>query len=408
VKRFQVGEWLKSSLLAVPALFVLGAVGLSALTLSLADHVPTPSFASVLFRGGSETAQTILSTIASSTVTLTGLVFSVTMLVLQLTSSRYSPRVLRTFLQDRTSKVTLGVFVGTFTYCMAVLRTINTQSDAQPGLATSVAMLLALATVAVFVNYINHIARRIRVSSIIESVARETDQVIENRFPEDGPDGPVGVEPDLPDGAVIHSRDKGVLLVVDVPALVECARRAGCQLDLLVRPGEFVPRGGPLFVVRPPAVAHDLLEDVEHHVTLGSERSMEGDPAYGFRQLVDIAEVSLSPAVNDPTTATQALDAVHDLLRRLARRPFPSGHHHDEDGTLRVRVPQTSWDAFLDLAVDEPLVYGAGSVQVTSKLRRMLEDLACAALPERRPAVRRKLVQLERASRSLPGGDDRA
>ncbi|MBW3612164.1 MAG: DUF2254 domain-containing protein, partial [Actinobacteria bacterium] len=106
MNRFRVSEWLKGSLLAIPALFVLGAVGLSALTLAVAEHLRAPSFASVLFRGSSTTAQAILSTIAASTVTLTGLVFSVTMLVLQLTSSRYSPRVLRSFLRDRTSKIT--------------------------------------------------------------------------------------------------------------------------------------------------------------------------------------------------------------------------------------------------------------------------------------------------------------
>ncbi len=404
MNRFRFSEWMRGSLLAIPALFVLGAVGLSALTLFVGQRVGTPSFASVLFRGGSETAQTVLSTIAASTITLTGLVFSVTMLVLQLTSSRYSPRVLRTFLRDRTSKVTLGVFVGTFTYCLAVLRTIDTDSDTQPGLATSVAVLLALATVAAFVQYINHIARRIRVSSIIESVATDTDAAIEVHFPEAGPDDPAGPPDEEAAGAVVPSKNKGVLLVVDVAKLIACARREECQVDVLVRAGEFVPRGAPLFQVRPAGAAERVGKSLERHVALGSERTMEGDPAYGFRQLVDIAELSLSPAVNDPTTAVQALDAIHDLLRRLAGLPFPTGRHLDQDGRLRVRVPEMTWDDYLDLAVDEILLYGRGSVQVTGKLRSMLQDLAAATSPERRQAVRRKSVQLARADDvPLPG-----
>lgn len=403
MNRFRVSEWLKGSLLAIPALFVLGAVGLSAFTLAAAEHLGTPSFASVLFRGGSRTAQTILSTIAASTVTLTGLVFSITMLVLQLTSSRYSPRVLRTFLRDRTSKITLGVFVGTFTYCLAVLRTIDTDSDAQPGLATSVAVLLALATVAAFVQYINHIARRITVSSIIESVAKETDAAIEVHFPGTPPVHPAAPEEE-PAGEIVPSRNKGVLLVADVARLVACARDADCRVDILVRAGEFVPRGAPLFEVRPAQAVEALGKGLERHVALGAERTMEGDPAYGFRQLVDIAELSLSPGVNDPTTAVQALDAIHDLLRRIAARPFPTGRHHDQDGQLRVRMPEMTWDDYLNLAVDEILVYGHGSVQVTAKLRSMLQDLAEATSAERREAVRRKLVQLAHAHDvPLPG-----
>ncbi len=396
MNKFRVSEWLKGSLLAIPALFVLGAVGLSALTLAVAEHLRGASFASVLFRGSSTTAQAILSTIAASTVTLTGLVFSVTMLVLQLTSSRYSPRVLRSFLRDRTSKITLGIFVGTFTYCLAVLRTIDVDSDTEPGLATSVAVLLALATVAAFVQYINHIARRIRVSSIIETVTKETDSAIDVHFPGPASHAPATPAEEEPAGATVASTTRGVLLVADVAKLVACARCADCRVDVLVGSGKFVPRGGPLFEVRPGEAVERLGKSLERHVVLGAERTMQGDPAYGFRQLVDIAELSLSPAVNDPTTAVQALDAIHDLLRRLAARPFPTGRHHDQDGELRVRMPEMTWEDYLDLAVDEILVYGSGSLQVTGKLRSMLDDLAAAASPERREAVRRKSVQLAR------------
>ncbi|MGZ4681444.1 MAG: DUF2254 family protein [Acidimicrobiales bacterium] len=176
--------------------------------------------------------------------------------------------------------------------------------------------------------------------------------------------------------------------------LVELARGADCVLVMVPAIGEFVPAGAPLFLVRGDGVDPDH-EHVAAAVVLSLERTLDQDVAYGFRLLVDIAERSLavSPFL-DPTTAVQAIDRLHDCLRQLVVRPFPTGDHHHDDGELRLVVPTMDWDAYVHLAFDEIRMAGAGSPQVSRRLRDALDDLVSIAPPERTPVLRDQLERL--------------
>jgi uncharacterized membrane protein len=192
---------------------------------------------------------------------------------------------------------------------------------------------------------------------------------------------------------------------IDYEALVKAARVADCSLEMVPAVGDFVPAGAPLFrVLGDPA--HLDRSRVTAAVSLGPERTMNQDVAYGFRMLVDIAVRALSDAF-DPTTAVQAVDRLHDALRQLAHRPFPSGDYRDAAGHLRLQVSQISWDGYVHLAFDEIRDVGAGSVQVSRRLKAALEDLLSVAPPERRPPLEDQLALLEAAAAQKSGSGDR-
>jgi len=267
-----------------------------------------------------------------------------------------------------------------------------------PGLSVSMAVAILAVSLGVFVYYIHHIAQSIRVAWIVDAVADETRAIIEHEFAADaadaGHDAPV---PAGPPTEVIAAPGPGILLAVDKHALVRVARAADCVLVLERAVGDFVATTTPLLSVHGSTLAAPQRGDAVEAVVIGIERTMEQDAAFGFRQIVDIAVRGLSTAVNDPTTAVQCLDQLHDFLQRLVSRPFRSGKLVDGGGTLRLVVPAPSWEDFLDLAFDEIRHYGAGSIQVVRRIRAALEDLAAAAPPERLRAIERHARLLDEA-----------
>lgn len=402
---FRWRERLRSSLWLVPTLCVLAAAAL-ALGLIELDRRYDHDFT---FRAGPDGAHTFLSTVSSSMITLTGLVFSITIVVLQLASQQFSPRVLRTFLRDRHSQFALGVFIATFTYALIVLRTVRSE-DAPggafvPDLSVTVAFGLVMLSLALFVDYIHHISQSIRVASITRAIAQETREIIEDIYDHDRTEEHVP----LPTGSKIvdiPAPGHGVLTGLDRDDLVAAAESAGCILEVVPMVGDYIPEGRTL--VRIHGGEAPSPETFTAKISIDSERTMKQDAAFGFRQLVDIAQRGLSPAVNDPTTAVQCLDEIHDLLRRLAARPFPSGQRRDSSGQLRLVFPVISWEGYVSLACDEIRHYGRGSIQVHRRLRWMLNDLLSVAPEERHGALRRQLRLLdESADKNLDHEDDR-
>ncbi|HEX6312259.1 MAG TPA: DUF2254 domain-containing protein [Acidimicrobiia bacterium] len=408
---FRLREYLRSSLWFLPALFVLGSVALWAAVGALDEHLADDS--PLAYGGGPDGAQELLSAIATSMIAFTGVVFSITIVVLQLASSQFSPRVLRTFLRDRGTQGSLGVFIATFVYALLVLRDVRTQTIDQssyvPGVSVSMALVVLAVSLGMFVYYIHHVARAIRVAWILDAVADETRAVIDHEFPVDaGDDGRDRAVPDGPPTDLFPAPRPGILLAVDRHALVRLAHDAGCVLVLERAVGDFAVSNTSLLSVHGATLSAQQRDTVSEAIVIGIERTMEQDPAFGFRQIVDIAVRGLSPAVNDPTTAVQCLDHLHDFLQLLVSRPFRSGKLLDADGALRVVLPAPSWDDFLDLAFQEIRHYGAGSIQVMRRIRAALDDLAAAAPPDRLPAIEHHARALDEAvARDFSAADQR-
>jgi uncharacterized membrane protein len=398
---FRVRHVLRTSLWFVPVLCVLAGVALSFGTIAL-DRAAGGSVVPQSLSGDSDAALAILTTVAASMVTLTGLVLTITMVVVQLAMGQFTPRVLRTILRDRPSQMAIGVFVATFAHAMLVMREVKAPSEGDggnvPGLAIVVAYVLIVISIIVLVWYVHHIGQSLRVASLIDSVGNEARELLERIYPRVRAEGE-SPDPPLPEGdpaQVVPAPKQGVVYRVDHDELVERAREADAVLVLRPHVGDFVPEGAPLVEVYGARIEP---RSILRGLAIGKERTLNQDLAYGFRMLVDVAQRSASPDMADPTTAVQAVDRLHDLLRQLADRPFASGRYFDADGALRLVTPVQSWDSYVHLAVDEVRHYGRESLQLARRLRAMLLDLLSVVPPERRPVLEHELRLVEAMAR---------
>lgn len=366
----------------IPAACVTVAAGLAFALVRLDEGLQREGV-SLAFTGGPESARSLLSTIASSMLTLTALVFSITIVVLQLASSQFSPRALRAFLRDRQNQLALGTFLATFVYALVALREVRGEDGVVdrfvPGVTITIAFALVIVSIGLFVQYIHHIAQAIRVVTIVGRIADEARRTVERLHPAEGS---LQREPPPPgEGRVVASRGHGTVTGVDVDRLVRVATDGDGVVTVVPCVGDFVPTGAPLLRVEG---LEDRDDDLRAAIALAAERDSRQDVAFGLRQLVDIAERALSPGVNDPSTAVQCIDQLHDLLRRLVDRPYPPVVHRDDAGVVRAVVRQPDWEDHVGLAFDEIAHWGSDSIQVRRRLAAMADDLLTVARGDRR------------------------
>lgn len=394
-----MGHYLKTSLWLVPVLFVLGGIALSLITTSIDDGSLVPES----ITGDANAALQILYLISFAMLTLTGLVLSLVVVVVQLAMGVFSPRIVRQILQDRPSQAAIGLFAGTFTHSILAIREVRTTPDggSVPGLAVVVALALVLACITTLVWYLNHIGQSLRVAALVGWVADDTIKTLGHIYPDPGPVPDLGPE-------LIAAPRGGVVFMIDHDRLVALAERSDCCLELLWPVGDFVPTGAAFIRVHGEP-ARLPLAAVVRSVALGPERTLNQDVAYGIRMLVDIAERSVaSGPFEDPTTAVQAIDRVHEILRQLVRRPLHSGEYHDASGTVRLVVPTMGWEGYVRISFDEIRQAGAGSPQVSRRLVAALDDLLTIAPPDRRAALEHQLVLLgDRTAVAAYSDDDR-
>jgi uncharacterized membrane protein len=332
------------------------------------------------------------------------------LLVVQLASAQLSPRIIGVVFRDRVTRFALTLFAFTFTFTLAVLVRIHASV---PGITAHLAAYLCLLSVGVFLFLIDHVGKTLRPSGAMRAVARMGHEVIQSVYPRRLSGQPdVGHRPEnAPAGEPansIPSPKDGVLLAFDVEGLVALAREAECVVELVPEVGDFVAAGGPLFRLfggKGGPAASALCQSV----ALGQERTMEQDPAFIFRIVVDIASKGLSPAINDPTTAVLAIDQLHHLLRSVGGRHLDEGMAHDRSGSLRLVYRTPDWEDFVHLAVTEIRQFGGTSIQVARRLRAMLENLAEVLPPERTALLHDELTLLRRSTRRFfPEPEDQA
>jgi uncharacterized membrane protein len=379
----------RGSLWFVPVVCVLAGAVLSFATIAVDRAFDYDALPGDVV-GSPQAAALVLSTTAASMISLAALVLTITMVVVQLAMGQFSPRIVQRILRDKPSQFAIGLFVATFVHAILALREVHENADGTgevPEVALVTAFVLVLASVAVLVIYVHHIGQALRVSALIELVGKQTRNLLDRRYPDKGQP----LDPAISAAGVVRARESGVVTVVGTDVLVDAARRGGCSLELVPSLGEFVPAGGPLFLVTGAAdrLDQDALFDA---LVMQPERTLDEDVAYGIRLLVDIAERSLSESpLQDPSTAVQAIDRIHDILRQLAPRPFPDGRFRDETGELRLTMHTMSWDEYVELAFEEIRLAGGTSPQIARRLRAALDDLLSVAPAARRPALQQQL-----------------
>lgn len=397
----RVRERLRNSLLVVPMTAVVLALviadSLAALDWWILEN--NPDNIEVAFDATAASVQEVTSAIATAMLTFMGVVFSLTILALQMASSQFSPRVMRTFVRSRMTKYAMGTFIATFTYALVLLANIEPGNERVdpflPAISFSVLLLLVVVSLFLFVAYVNNIVRLVRVAYIIDAIADTTHRAIEQTAVPARHLHRVAL-PDLGEPtAVIHAgRKGGVLGGVDVRRLARLAHDQGCTLVLRARVGEYVGRGQPMIDVHSGDAPSERA--VNRAVFLDTERTMFEDPAFGIRQLVDIAIRALSPAVNDPTTAVQAIDRITDLLMAIAHHDDLPTHYVWEGDQVRLIRPVHTWEAMVDLAFTEIRRYGFDSPQIPRRLRAAVATLLESCDPSRHAPLLRQLELLER------------
>jgi uncharacterized membrane protein len=368
-----------------------------------------------VFPGGPSGARDLLGTIAGAMISVTGLVFSITMVVVQLASSQFSPRVLDDFLSSRVTQVTLGIFAASFTYALTVLRSVQGDSGEGgafvPQVSVTLSFLLVLASVGMFLAFIHHITTSIQVSSIVSHLGDGTVRVVGRYLPEaDAPGARLGEQTWTPDpglvATTVPAREHGAVVEVDHHGLVAWAVEHDAVIEVLPQVGTFVPEGAPALRVwrhrAAPALDEDDLARPRRMVVVDQDRWFTQDPGFGVRKLVDIAERALSPGINDPTTAVQVVDELHRVLRLTVTRADLPAVVTDDGAVRLVHRPQRVGE-LVDLALTEPLHYGRDARQVPRRVVAMVEDLVAAALPEHRPHL---LTWLERARATVRVADE--
>jgi uncharacterized membrane protein len=389
---------LRTSLWFVPALMVLAAVALALVLVEL-EPLAQRDLSSRwprLFGAGAEGSRGMLSAIATSMVTVAGVVFSVTIVALAQASSQYSPRVLRHFMSDRPTQFVLGAFVAVFAYCLVVLRTIRGDDQFVPSIAVLGGVVMAFFGIALLIFFIHHLASAIQASSIIARIADDTREAIDRLFPSPfGDDAVGGAEqaPAPPQGGCTVGADRaGYVLAIEADRLLDAATRHDVVLHVLPRVGEFVTEGQPLLQLPGSALPDGIdAAALRGCIALGRERDVHQDAPHGLQQLVDVGLRALSPSLHDPTTAIACIDRLGALMLRLTGRRI-EGPNRLRDGRLRLVVAGPGYAEMVEVALGE-LTHHAGShaavhrrlVDVVARLQQATRD------PRRRAALRARL-----------------
>ncbi len=343
-------------------------------------------------------ARTMLETIVTINLSFLVFTFGSLLVAIQVAGGQYTPRIIATtLLRDNAIRFTVGYFVFTLLFNLRVLTRMGGETVHQ--FNTFIAGTLGLVSLVVFLYLIDYAARLLRPVSIVQRVGKSGIAVIRSVYPEftapPRPDESSG-RPASPDRTVTNAGTSGIVLALDLKGLVKQARHANGMIEFIPQVGDFLAADEPLFRLYGGASAindRQLLAAV----ALGSERTLEQDPTFAFRILVDIAIKALSPAINDPTTAVLAIDQLHRLLRHVGLRHVSREEICDEAGELRLVFRTPNWEDFAHLTCTEIRHCGVGSVQITRRMRSMLENLMQTLPPHRHPELRKQLEFLDRA-----------
>jgi uncharacterized membrane protein len=395
----------------IPMIYV-GASSVFGMLLPRFEHAFLPAYTSGI---SVASAQAGLSAVASGMMALTGVVFAMAFVMVQFSAIAYSPRLVRWFARDHALFHSLGAFAATFIYALFALVWVGRNgSEAVPLFSTLLVGILLIVSMLLFSRLIQRLTD-LQITSVLQLIGDKGREVIREMFQrfdlvsvdeQQSVDvtslGPISQ-------TLVYSGYPQTIAMLDVEALVRQAQRHEAVIVMVCTVGDTLVDGSIILHVR--GAKGGLAErELMAAVHLDDERTLEQDPKYAIRLLVDIAIKALSPAINDPTTAVQAIDQIEDLLRRLARRDLDVGFANDANGVLRLAVPMATWEDYLALAFDEIRHFGTSSIQVMRRLRAALNGVAgSTAVASRVESVQRYLKHLDLVvERSFLDSEDKA
>jgi uncharacterized membrane protein len=346
--------------------------------------------------------QAMLQTVTTMTLSFIVFTFGSLLVAIQVASGQLTPRVIATtLLRDNVVRYTVGLFVFSLLFAISVNNRIEGTGDQ---LVLVVAGVLGLLSMAAFLYLIDYAARLLRPISILSRVGENGLTVIAAVYPQptQGPSLPhiKPQSPGMPSRIVQHAGRSGVILSVNLDMLLAESQKANVLVELVPVVGDFVGKDEPLFALYGNASGID--ENIlRSSISFRLERTLEQDPTFAFRIILDIALKALSPAINDPTTAVLAIDQIHSLLRSAGRRNLRTDNITDESGKLWVIFRTPNWEDFVNLACTELRRYGADSIQVVRRLRAMIENLIRTLPEDRHAALQAQLALLDHTIKAI-------
>jgi uncharacterized membrane protein len=377
----------------VPSLMAVAALALSVLTVWLDRVLPDRVFDQLpwLYTGSADGARSLLSEIASSMITVAGVVFSITIVAMTLASSQFGPRLLRNFMSDRGNQIVLGTFISAFLFCLMVLREVHGSDDDAgrvafiPQISLIVAMLMALGGLGVLIYFIHHTAASIQAPNVIARVSGELHEAIDKLYPDKAGrsrDQEPPVEHELPVGfesqsVPVCAERGGYVQRIEVEELIRKAAEHDLVLRIEHNPGRYVQPDDVIIRVWPETGADAAVRrELQATFTINTRRSLTQDAEFAIDQLVEIACRALSTGVNDPFTAIQCIDRLGQAMSHVAGRAIPSPYRADESGKLRVVAQPERFCQFMSGAFDLIRHNSRGSLQVTLRMLRAMTRVA--------------------------------
>jgi len=368
--------------------------------------------------GSADSGRQVLGTIAAAVITVVGVVFSIVILALQLASTQFGPRMLRNFVRDVGTQLTLGTFVATFVYAVLTLGSISSglsHQDFVPHFSISVALVLLVVDLGVLIYFIHHVAVTIQLNHVVASIGKDLVRAIDEQHADAGRLGDIDPgdqdDPDqwrLPEGADVVSHRSGYLQAVSHERLVQIAAESDAVIELLYRPGHFVVAGLPLAHVRPSSAAPAVTEALDRAHVTGNHRTLTQDPVFAVDQLVEIAIRALSPAVNDTFTAISCIDWLTAGLCHLSGRTAPIRVRRDSAGVARLIQPAVSYERVVNGAFDKVRQAGRGmpaiAIRQLASARRIMEYASTEA--QRNVLLRQAEMIMRASEESVPEPQD--
>lgn len=420
-----IAERLRNSYWFVPTVMMVGAAFLAWVTLNVDDEYDPEKLAWVgqlIYTGGSEGAYEVLGTIAASMITVAGVVFSITIVSLQLASSQFGPRMLANFMRDRGNQITLGTFVSTFLYSLLVLRTVRPNAEtAVPHMSVTTALILGVAGLSVLIYFIHHISTTIQAPNLISSIGVELGHATKQMFPD--PDEVERVhgaaeqrdDPSLPEtfeagSRLVDAAGTGYVQAIDLERLTSIAREHDLVIRIETRPGRFVVENTPFASAHPSArITDEIAHGIAASLVTGARRTTQQDIEFPIKQMVEIGVRALSPGINDPFTAATCVDQISAGLCEIAARKLPSPYLLDEDEQLRVvHADPVTFERLVGAAYDQLRQCADFHTSVYVHLLESLTRVAACVRDGSRiePLLREGKLVVEAAERNVEAEED--
>lgn len=357
-------ESIRTSFWFIPTLMTLGAILFSGLALwsdrNFVNIIPSDAW--WLYSGGADGARAVLAAISGSMITVTSVVFSITIVTLTLASGQFGSRLLRNFMRDTGNQVVLGTFIATFVYSLLILRSVRSidENEFVPYISVTFGVLLVFLSVGVLIFFIHHVSTKIQAENIVNTVFEEASLAVDRLFPQSTSDQNDQAEiKSLPksfneEAIAIKSKESNYLQVIGQEDLLQLTEKNDLIISLAYRPGDFIIKGTALMYVWPSDnIDNKLSKKMSENLILGGNKTLTQNAEYGLQQLVEIAVRALSPGINDPFTAINCIDRLSALLCQISSKVFPSQYRFDRAGNLRIKFKATSFEGYVNTSFNQ-------------------------------------------------------